>query len=287
MSKSTLAVVENFDENNDRAIRYETINVTPELAEQWLSKNLGNRSLRQRKVDTLASDMKSGNWRETGEAIKFDWNGRLIDGQHRLQAIIASGVNLHLLVVTGLDPATQRVIDTGTKRSAGDALRMAGEGGNSNIVAAVVRILLAYDAGKLRTSASTVPDATHSQTLDYWSDRTEALSASAVVARRVAKQTGASVSVIGAFAIITQRIDATASFEFLQDIEQMRTSGKGDPRYTLIQRIRNLRESGIQTRPAEQLFYFLRAWNAYRAEEPLHGFKASTSAGPAAMPKPI
>jgi predicted nucleic acid-binding Zn ribbon protein len=65
--------------------------VTPEMAERWLGHNKVNRNLRNRRVDQFARDMRSGRWQLTGEAIKFGKSGNLIDGQHRLWAVIESG----------------------------------------------------------------------------------------------------------------------------------------------------------------------------------------------------
>ena len=84
-----------------REVKYETVNITPAMAEKWLAKNLGNRHVRESHVATLVRDIRDGNWRQTGEAIKFDWDGRLIDGQHRLHAIVAAQTATRMLVVTG------------------------------------------------------------------------------------------------------------------------------------------------------------------------------------------
>ena len=49
--------------------------------------------------------MQNGEWKLNGKSICFDWNGRLLNGQHRLSAVVRSGVPLTTLVVRGLDPA--------------------------------------------------------------------------------------------------------------------------------------------------------------------------------------
>lgn len=91
--------------------------VSPEIATWWLEMNLHNRNLNKIRVTQLAKDMREGLWVINGEPIQFDREGRLINGQHRLHAIVASGVTLQMLVVRGLAPQAQDTIDIGANRS--------------------------------------------------------------------------------------------------------------------------------------------------------------------------
>lgn len=109
------------------AVTYEVVQVTPELAAQWLALNVHNRSLRERVVARYADDMKAGRWPFTGAPIKFDWDGNLQDGQHRLAAQVRSGATVEHLVIRGVDPAAQDVTDVGPSRTLGDALKLKGE----------------------------------------------------------------------------------------------------------------------------------------------------------------
>lgn len=60
--------------------------IDPATAERWLKANKRNRKLRRGPVLAYARDMAAGNWRLTGEAIKFAPDGTLLDGQHLLGA---------------------------------------------------------------------------------------------------------------------------------------------------------------------------------------------------------
>lgn len=62
----------------------EIVKITPDMAEKWLGRNPRNRHVRQRDVVRYAQSMLAGEWLVTGEAIKFSFDGNLIDGQHRL-----------------------------------------------------------------------------------------------------------------------------------------------------------------------------------------------------------
>jgi hypothetical protein len=111
-------------------VTYKMTAITPELAAAWLeNRNTHNRPLRDYRIAELARDMSAGRWHDTGEPIKFDYNDALLDGQHRLGAIVASGVTIEMLVIWGLQPETQDYMDIGLKRSVADSLRDAGRRG--------------------------------------------------------------------------------------------------------------------------------------------------------------
>lgn len=121
----------------------EVTTVTPRYAKELLAKNFNNRTIRNRWVEEYASAMTRGEWEFNGDSIRIDRNGVVLDGQHRLSAVIASGVPMKTLLVTGLEPKVFDTIDTGKKRTAGDALSMRGET-NANGLAAVARMYFTY-----------------------------------------------------------------------------------------------------------------------------------------------
>lgn len=87
--------------------------------------NTGNRSLNEGHIRSLTRDINSDNWvPASGSMVTFDRSGKLLDGQHRLSAIILSGKALRLSLKFGMPEAAKKVIDTGRKRTAVDYLRM-------------------------------------------------------------------------------------------------------------------------------------------------------------------
>src|SRR5262245_41386859 len=83
-------------------IRCQFMTVTPELAHAWLTSNVKNRKLRDEVVKSYARDMVNGNWVITHQGVAFNDKHELIDGQHRLNAIVESGVPVMMLVTFGL-----------------------------------------------------------------------------------------------------------------------------------------------------------------------------------------
>lgn len=113
--------------------------VTPDQATKWLEGNTHNRALRQNVVERYARDIKAGKWRLTHEAIAFGPDGCLIDGQHRLWAIIEANTPARLLVVRGVSLEALRVINSGLVRSTGDHLRLGYNVHASNMEVAIAR----------------------------------------------------------------------------------------------------------------------------------------------------
>ena len=218
-------------------ISEEWVNATPAMAEAWLGQNHGNRNLRPQKVKQYARDMLNGKWLTSGDAIRFDWNGRLIDGQHRCEAIIESGATVRLLVIKGLDPHAREVIDTGAKRTGADALRFAGQEHNSALLAAVARIAIARDHGYLRNAlASNPPTLTNSEVIDWVEGHPEVAHAAAL-AQRTFKPVQVQPSVWAYCLWELMMVDGPAAVEFATSTAEMRTNGKGDPAVRLTRRL--------------------------------------------------
>lgn len=101
--------------------------VTPELAQEWLENTkFNNRHIVDRLVNKIARDIKSNKWVYDGNSIKFDKDDNLIDGQHRLWAILKSDMNVQCLIIRGLDDRAKNIIDTGKSRTNSDVLHFNG-----------------------------------------------------------------------------------------------------------------------------------------------------------------
>lgn len=104
--------------------QFETID--SDQAKEYLKQNKSNRPLRERTVSRYAKDMKAGRWRLTCQGIGFDRHGALMDGQHRLHAVILSGATIVCLVVRGLEPEANDGLDLGFNRGVDDVLHYRG-----------------------------------------------------------------------------------------------------------------------------------------------------------------
>lgn len=120
--------------------------ITPEIAAKWLHSNEKNRVKSQSVVREYARAMKESRWRLNGETIKLSPDGRLIDGQHRLQACVDSQCAFESYVVTGVDPDAFDTVDIGKKRSAGDIIGIDGVK-NATSTASAVKWICAIREG--------------------------------------------------------------------------------------------------------------------------------------------
>lgn len=244
--------------------RIEFVTVTPEIAEEWLGKNVRNRNLKPHSIDAYARDMAAGNWRMTGESIKFSRIGTLLDGQNRLHAVIQAGVPVRFLVIWGLNSSAQEVMDGGTRRTNADQLRLAGIQ-NATDVASIAAVQAAWQSGYWPHAASSksVPRLTHAETLDRVRENPILIEA-ATEARRIGKPLPLPTGAIGTAWIACLEVSADATSEFFADIEGLRTRGPGDPRHTLLKRAQEDRLAEKRLSQATALFYIFRTWNAWR-----------------------
>jgi hypothetical protein len=99
--------------------------VTPAQAEKWLKEcNTHNRSLNDKKVLRFADFIKSGFWKHTHQGIAFSENNILIDGQHRLAAVVKANMPAIFDVTFGLPFDVQAVIDTEGGRTPTECLKL-------------------------------------------------------------------------------------------------------------------------------------------------------------------
>lgn len=124
--------------------------VTPEMASVMLCRNGANRRINERHVAFLSNQMKNGEWSLNGQTIVVDREGNLLDGQHRLSAVVRSGEAIEMLLCSGANPEVMPTIDTGRSRSAADVLKMNGFK-HYNLLAASTKILYNLDQDLIRT----------------------------------------------------------------------------------------------------------------------------------------
>ena len=129
--------------------------VTPRLARQWLDVNFNNRPFSRAYVEELPRALRSGQFRTTHQGLAFDTQGRLRDGQHRLTAIVETGIAAEMLVSTGLTETELQAIDDGRRRTAQQVLSMLNEGGVSHFTTAIARELLSRRAHHERKTRET------------------------------------------------------------------------------------------------------------------------------------
>jgi hypothetical protein len=113
-------------EDNKKEIKVEIKRITPKIALQLLETNLINRQLRPSGVRQFANIIESGKYQLVPDPIIIGNRGHLLNGQHRLNGLIRTGKTLDFMYMTGIDEELFPLLDSGAKRTASDALFIAG-----------------------------------------------------------------------------------------------------------------------------------------------------------------
>jgi hypothetical protein len=118
------------------AIESKKVRVTPDQAAAWLRPevNHDNRSLRHEHVVYLANEILHDRWQVTNQGLGFSETGRLLDGQHRLSAIVRAGKAVDILVTTGLEEEAFRAIDCGLKRANYDRIHLVNDDAQNRLI---------------------------------------------------------------------------------------------------------------------------------------------------------
>lgn len=133
-----------------RRVRAYATEVNPKLATDMLYKTEAkNRKINQRRVRALAGVMSRGQWELNGECIIVDDDGNVRDGQHRLEAVVRSGVTIPAIIVEGIDPSTFHSLNTGVSRTFGHAYYMTHDidQGTASTISGATRYFIQYEAG--------------------------------------------------------------------------------------------------------------------------------------------
>lgn len=240
--------------------------VTPDQAAQWLATRFDNeRPIRRNKVKSFARDMRQDNWHWIGDPIRFsnDKDQRLVDGQHRLTAVVESG-RAQWFPVLNIPTEARAGIDTGTSRTLGDLL---GFGGHikGRELAAIVRRLLVYREGLQGTSGGTyVP--THSEGMEFTEKHEEDLRDATNVAERMHRSgLGISPSAFGAAYFCCAKVNKQEADDLFERMVTGAGLEVGDPGLAYRTRALKWQAKYNAPMPPDDVFRFaILVWNMVR-----------------------
>lgn len=209
--------------------------ITPKDAEKLLGRNTINRSVRPRRVDQYAKQIVNGQWQVTGEAIKVATDGTLLDGQHRLLAVIKSGIPTAFFVIDGLDPEVFKVLDSGLTRSGGDALSGIGFS-DSKEVAAISKLVICVQAGVNPHNTEYASLISRTDIINFASTNRDLLTKAMKHARVVHRQLAGSMTAWGALYVLCSLAhddDGARAEDFINTVSEGANLSVGDPRLAL------------------------------------------------------
>jgi len=219
-------------------------------------------------VEHLARQMANGMWRVNGEGLVFDGKQNLLDGQHRLAAVVKYGKAVKFLVVRGVATDSFTTFDQGRNRSAGAIFGMTGEK-HAHLLAAIARKVWSWEvlgtlAGKSKVSFGE---------LGIVVSRYPEIRNAADVATQIVK-TGPHVPVDGStvgfcFWLFSKARPKKAA-SFFETLRTGLASYENDPAIVLRNRLyRERRDNRRRWGATELITIFVRAWNYYCKNEPV------------------
>lgn len=236
--------------------------VTPSIATEWLERNTRNRKVRVSLAYQYADDMRNGRWEYNGDPIRFDKDGVLLDGQHRLLAIVDSGTTQKFHVIEGLEPHVQVTIDQGGKRSPSDQLTIRGIETNSTLAAAA-RIYVRWDTGRffgdVKKNHITTPE------IVEWVEGFPSLYGRLIdLSTRGYKAIPCAPAITLAVALRLHQIDEDDATEFFGLLRTGANLEAGSPILTLRERLFKFKAEKVNITQRDMIAFFVVAWNAYR-----------------------
>lgn len=264
----------------------EVVMVTPELAAEMLSRNTHNRPARRHAVENYAADMTNGDWRWTGDPIRLAVDGTVLDGQHRLMAVVESGVTLPFLVLSGMPVEAQENIDAGVPRRFQDVLALRGEA-SAVALAAIVRKVHDWEAGyRTLNQGGRATHAQLSRTLEAHPELREIQRATNAATQHWRDMPA---SLVGLAWWLFASIDQEDADHFFARLTDGQNISSGDPIYELRKQLALIRENVKGERSQRYMMALtIKAWNAYRRGEKIGLLKfRAGGAKPEKFPEPV
>lgn len=234
--------------------------ITPQMAESWLEKNKENRPVRDDHVAMLGREMFEGRWELNGEAIVFDYDGNLLDGQHRLWAAYEKRVSFTSVVVRGVAPEVFSTIDSGMKRSAGDVLGKAGLA-YGTLTAAALRLVNFYETGA--SNNRLIQRCSNAETLELAKKHPGIERAASLVGARHTVKQIVPGSAMAAFVYFALQADEEKTLLFIESMVTGADLRRGDPRLACRNLFINFRQNRTRVMARAQFALLIKAWNAY------------------------
>ena len=243
--------------------------ITPDIAQKMLEKNTINRKLNEHYVAQYAMEMSRGTFIGHVNIIIISRTGDLLDGQHRLAAIVRSKKSVEMLVMRNAPPDAMKVLDTGKNRTAGDVLHIEGVE-NADGIAAMIRFIIQIQRGQWSdASTRTTRGAnaiTHTDVSAFASENMDSLNESYAVGFNKENKIFPK-SIMSGFHYIIKGYNKNLANEFFEKLIYGNDLSTGSPirlfRDKLIADLRSRKKMPIKDR----LALFIKTWNFFKRNE--------------------
>lgn len=264
------------------------VSISPSLAEAMLTRNLKNRPITQGNVNKLASAMVKNEWKFDGMPINFDKYGKLMNGQHRLSAIVKSGKTNIFNVMVGFKSEIFSTMDVGKSRTSSEILAIAGIS-NYKLCAQTSNFIFKFNRGLISTNASkpsrnngiTSNGLSHPELLEFVKDNSlikESVDFYLGIRKTMPMSILPSYVVSGFYYLFAEK-DKEDAKTFLTKLLIGDRLSLDEPIYHLRNRLVNAKSDKIKNRlyHNEMVKLSIMAWNKYRNGETIKTLKIPES----------
>lgn len=256
----------------------EPTDVTPLLAAKWLhTVSEENRHKSWRIIRTYAATMGVDEWLFTHQGIALATDGRLLDGQHRLEAVVLSGKTVRMMVWYNCDPATFHAVDTNLRRLPAQFIHQK----YGHTIAGAARILASLTLGRAgRGTINSVwdPSITTGTVLAVRKKWADELTAAAGWASAVYTETRISPSIHTA--VLAQALKGGFPQRIGPWVDGLISGADlspGDARLALRSRwLRDFKQLNGQPSRLQAYSFVARAWNGWVTEEKITKLQYAT-----------
>lgn len=249
----------------------ELTEIGPEDAQALLEMNIRNRSMNENRVRQYVHEMRQGAW-GAGSQIQLSENGVVVDGQHRLQAVINSGTVQVFSVLWGVTLAHQDVVDTQQKRTIAGQLSIRGVQG-AQTAAAIIRPTMRWDRGGPGLGAFNASSTGAGLTVNYpsihdavrfYEENKGEIESARLATDQARKATKGRTPAIGLLALLAGRINVEDRDDFFDKLTSGAGLDSGHPILALRKRYAD--DSAAKGgRPISHVAAeTIKVWNAYR-----------------------
>ena len=239
------------------------VTVTPDMALEMLEKNTMNRNIDEKRVRQYAKDMKGGRWQMNGTTIVFSDDGTLLDGQHRLWAVVEADIPIQLLIVYNADKDSIVTLDIGKTRTASNIMQIE-RSAHSVTAAMLTKLLWLHDFIDGNLSPATCRMEVSNDSLrTFYNERKDMIEYAATIAERgghhfVKSHMALALCVIGCHTAHRDKVKT-----FFETLKTGSNIGMKHPIMTLRNRLLENRLGVRSLSVQETLAAYIRVWNAY------------------------
>lgn len=248
-------------------MKTEVRNISPEVAKEMLRRNSKNRNLSEKHCEFLSKEMIIGNWMFDGQPIRFSTSGTLLDGQHRLNAVVKSGTTQQFLIVTGIESEAFKVMDTGKMRSASDVFMINGIK-NSVSAAATTKCIMNYLLEDFTIKSRF--KISNTEIVDYYNSNkgiAECVTRAAGLYKSFDKILP--LSIIASFMYLTEQKNVEVSEVFWNKLCVGLSLEPKCPTNILRKKLISDRISTARLPLVDRMAFIIKSWNSFRLDKPM------------------